>query len=364
MENKEKIIVDGYEYIVYINYPIEVGDWYLLKCKIDNKEELLPVKCDHGKIEMNQFDRYKIIATNNPKISGLPPIFNTLGDRMTYYRSQSEVRIQPKSYVLAMLDGRSFSMRWKNKLDKPFDDGFISDMNETAKYLCENIAGCKFAFVQSDEINLFLCDYENEETQPWFDYRMSKMLSLSSAMASGKYNQLRLVRQLEKNINDSIDHLDECGEVFKRTFKDGKVEYYDGDVPKLPTIYDQIRDFKLSEFDSKFWSVPERNDAISWFIFRQNDCIRNSIIQAGYTYFSHKQLENLKTPEIKEKLLSEKKINWDDYPDGQKYGRYICRVVNTDTNRSKWVIQNAPVFKENGRIVLELLIPEKIIQST
>jgi tRNA(His) 5'-end guanylyltransferase len=287
--------------------------------------------------------------------------FKTLGDRMTYYRGLFDYRLKPKSYILGILDGRSFSKRWKNKLDKPFDDGFISDMNETAKYLCENIAGCKFAFVQSDEINLFLCDYENEETQPWFDYRMSKMLSLSSAMASGKYNQLRLVRYLEETVLDVIDYYDEDGELFKQVFKDGREVYYDeGEAPEPYTIYDKIRNFKLSEFDSKFWSVPERNDAIAWFIFRQNDCIRNSILQAGYTYFSHKQLEGVKTTEIKERLISETGIDWNQYPQGQKYGRYICKVVNNDTNRSKWIVKDAPVFKEmDGRSILELLIPEK-----
>lgn len=33
-------------------------------------------------------------------------------------------------------------------------------MNETAKYLMQNISGCKLAFVQSDEISLFISDYE------------------------------------------------------------------------------------------------------------------------------------------------------------------------------------------------------------
>ena len=361
--DKEKIIVDGYEYIIYKGDDIEIGDWYLFKCKLENKEELLVVRCEN-KISSLDRDRYKIIATNNPNIFGLPPIFNTLGDRMNYYRSKAEVRLQPKSYVLAMLDGKNFSNRWKNKLNKPFDDGFISDMNETAKYLCENIAGCKLAFVQSDEINLFLCDYEREETQPWFDYRMSKILSVSAAMASGKYNQLRLVRELEESINDVICSYDEYGDLYKKEYKDGRVIHFDeGEGVEEPTIYDNIRNFKLSEFDSKFWCVPEKNDAIAWFLFRQNDSIRNSILQVGYTYFSDKQLKNMKTPEIKEKLLSEKNIDWDTYMSGQKYGRVVYKVKEDKDGviRSKWVIEDAPIFKESyGREWLSELIPLNI----
>ena len=40
------------------------------------------------------------------------------------------------------------------------DKSFIGMMNETAKFLCENIQGAKFAYVQSDEISLLLTDFE------------------------------------------------------------------------------------------------------------------------------------------------------------------------------------------------------------
>ena len=50
----------------------------------------------------------------------------------------------PNSYVLTMVDGHCFSKMIKHKFDRPFDDMFIKMMNETAKYLCENIQGAKF----------------------------------------------------------------------------------------------------------------------------------------------------------------------------------------------------------------------------
>ena len=62
--------------------------------------------------------------------------FEGLEDRMLYYRGLSDYRLIPNSYVLLMLDGRSFSSFVKNYFDKPFDDKFINMMNETAKYLC------------------------------------------------------------------------------------------------------------------------------------------------------------------------------------------------------------------------------------
>ena len=56
----------------------------------------------------------------------------------------------------------------KTILKKPFDDDFIDIMNKTAKYLCENIQGCKLAYVQSDEISLILTDLETPLTDRFF----------------------------------------------------------------------------------------------------------------------------------------------------------------------------------------------------
>ena len=65
--------------------------------------------------------------------------FKSLKDKQEYYRSLTDYRLVPNSYVLVMLDGRSFSKKIKNKFRKPFDERFIKAMNETTKYLCEQI---------------------------------------------------------------------------------------------------------------------------------------------------------------------------------------------------------------------------------
>ena len=71
--------------------------------------------------------------------------FKTLKEKCEYYRSLTDYKLVPNNYVLAMVDGHCFSKVIKNKFEKPFDDTFINMMNETAKYLCENIQGAKFA---------------------------------------------------------------------------------------------------------------------------------------------------------------------------------------------------------------------------
>ena len=52
-------------------------------------------------------------------------------------------------------------------------------MNDTLKYLCENIQGCVFGYTQSDEISLVLTDFANLNTDAWFDYSVQKIFSKS-----------------------------------------------------------------------------------------------------------------------------------------------------------------------------------------
>ena len=81
-------------------------------------------------------------------------------------------------------------------MKKPFDEGLIEDMEATTKFLCENIQGVKLGYCQSDEISLLLTDYETLDTQAWFDYNVQKMTSISASMATAKFNQLRLQRNI------------------------------------------------------------------------------------------------------------------------------------------------------------------------
>ena len=182
--------------------------------------------------------------------------FEGLEDRMLYYRGLSDYRLIPNSYVLLMLDGRSFSSFVKNYFEKPFDDKFINMMNETAKYLCEKIQGCKFAYVQSDEISLVITDFDTPNSDSFFGYRLEKILSISASMASAKFNQLMTLEVLRR----AVDGLDEYGCI---------------------NTEEVIANAKLFEFDCKAWNVPSYNDVFAWNLFRQNDCLKNSKQQAA-----------------------------------------------------------------------------------
>ena len=140
-------------------------------------------------------------------------VFKNLEDKCLYYRSLSDYKLLPNSYVLVMLDGRSFSNLIKNKFEKPFDKDFIDMMNQTAQYVCENVEGAKFAYVQSDEISLVITDFDTPTTDAFFGYRFNKLTSIIASLATGKFNQLMLQYNLSKynnkqNVNDVVKFIE------------------------------------------------------------------------------------------------------------------------------------------------------------
>ena len=244
----------------------------------------------------------------------------------------------PNSYVLAMVDGHCFSRLIKNKFDKPFDDTFINMMNETAKYLCENIQGAKFAYTQSDEISILITDFDTPMTDSFFSFRLCKMQSLIAAMATAKFNQLYAISNIGKEVNGGNKKID-----LEKT------------IP-------------LCTFDCKVWTVPNANDAYAWFLYRQTDCIKNSKAQTAQTYIPHKQLVGLTSDEQIAKLKEEKGIDWYAYPDDRKYGRVIEKVElpmeknlpngqHVEYIRNVWTPVPADDLKENNEWLKEL-IPE------
>lgn len=258
--------------------------------------------------------------------------FESLKKKYHYYRDFTDYKLLPNSYVIVMLDGRSFSKKIKNNFKRPFDEKFIEMMNETAKYVCENVSNCKLAYVQSDEINLILHDTPMQE--PFFNNRLCKIQSIIASMATSKFNQLALLNTLKEL---------PCS-------KEDAVQI--------------INDTSLYEFDCKAWVVPNENDAFAAMLYRQNDCIRNSKEAVSQYFFSYNELHKKTTDEQIAMVKSVHGIDWNlDYNDGEKYGRFIVKnkleftkvnIENISTGktyiRHKWEVSNAfPLCYDDNR---------------
>ena len=73
------------------------------------------------------------------------PVHDDLGNRMkTYYEGIPQTKLMRRTPVIIRIDGKAFHT-FTRGFEKPFDKIMVKTMQETTKYLCENIQGCVFA---------------------------------------------------------------------------------------------------------------------------------------------------------------------------------------------------------------------------
>jgi tRNA(His) guanylyltransferase len=258
---------------------------------------------------------------------------DALGDRMkANYESRTRQFLMRRNYTVIRIDGKAFHA-YVRGLQEPFDSALMKDMDQTAAVLCKEIGGAKFAFVQSDEISILITDFDNLQTQAWFDNNIQKMVSVSASVATAHFNQFRQRRET----ND-------------------------------------VWGMKLAYFDSRVFQLPNKSEVENYFIWRQQDSTRNSILSAAQALYSHKQLEGKNTSELQE-MIFEKGINWNDYTGGCKRGRIIVKeeydleveqvhIGGADpvmgvAKRTRWTRKEPPIFTQDRQFISDL-IPDNL----
>lgn len=256
---------------------------------------------------------------------------DSLGDRMKEnYENRSKTSLIRRMPVIIRLDGRAFHT-FTRGFKRPYDEIFHNAMNETIKYLCENIQGCKIGYTQSDEITLLLTDYDNLDTFAWFDYKVQKMCSIAASMATLAFNKAfkkEVDLYFEKWENGSIATQNYCN-----------------------ILFDAVE--KGAMFDARVFNIP-KEEVTNCFIWRQQDATRNAIQMLGQTYFSHKELDKKSQSAIQDMLMMQKDINFNDMPVAFKRG--ICCIKepytfseNSETTRQTgWILDyNIPIFTQD-----------------
>lgn len=123
---------------------------------------------------------------------------SALAKRMKKYEAVPKNTLMRRTPVIIRVDGRAFHTFTKG-FQKPFDDVLMRVMQDTMKYLCENIQGCVFGYTQSDEITLILIDYKKLNSEAWFDYEVQKMCSIVASMATMAFNRFFMYEYEEFN---------------------------------------------------------------------------------------------------------------------------------------------------------------------
>ena len=246
-----------------------------------------------------------------------------IGKRMKEnYENRSKTALLRRVPVAIRLDGKAFHS-FTRGLKKPFDDILIKTMQRTTKALCENIQGCVFGYTQSDEITLILQDYKELNTDAWFNYEVQKITSISASI---------------------------CTYYFNKFFKE-EVDRYIASAESKSDDYIKILENKLTIpalFDSRAFNIP-KEEVTNMIYWRQLDAIRNSILMVGQANFTHKKLKNKSCSMIKEMLLNEKGINWNDLPCHKKRGSAVIK----DQDRKWFIDENMPQLINENREYVE-----------
>ena len=201
-----------------------------------------------------------------------------LGNRMKGYEEVSRYRLVKRTPVIIRLDGKAFHTFTKG-CKKPFDQDIIESMVFAAKMVAREMQGFKVGYVQSDEATFVLIDYDEINTQGWFDYKLNKIVSVSASIMTVCFNEAWHARTMD----------------LKRAF-----------------------------FDSRAFNVP-REEVVNNLLWRAKDWQRNSLQMYCRSMFSHKELMNKGKSAMHEMLHDEGK-NWaTDLTNQQKNGTFLLK---------------------------------------
>jgi tRNA(His) 5'-end guanylyltransferase len=164
-------------------------------------------------------------------------------------------------------------------MGKPYDKKMSQLMRDVTVDLVKKFDAL-MGYTQSDEITL-VWYFENPSAELPFGGRVFKINSILAATCTQLFNA----------------HLP---------------KYFPDRVSKAPV------------FDCRCWNAPTLEEGVNAFMWREWDATKNSILCAGQSVYSHKELQGSNTSQVQD-LLMKKGINWNDYPAFFKRGTYVQR---------------------------------------
>jgi tRNA(His) 5'-end guanylyltransferase len=200
--------------------------------------------------------------------------FDDLDHKMRVYETASDNKIIPNIFMVARIDGRSFTRLTKevHKFEAPYDIKFRDIMIETVKHLMDCGFKITYGYTQSDEISL-LFDFDDDT----FQRKERKLNSVLAGEASAKFSLLL------------------------------------GDI---------------GAFDSRICQLPSQNLVVDYFRWRNEDAHRNALNSHCYWKLrnegcSPKEASDFllgKSVADKNEFLFQKGVNFNDLPTWQKRG--------------------------------------------
>ncbi len=210
------------------------------------------------------------------------------------YEDALRLYLPRRAPVIVRVDGRAFHA-FTREMQRPYCRPLANALDAAAIRLCSEMAGCRFAFGQSDEYSFLLSD------AGWFDGNVQKIASVAASVFTA---------------------------AFARAFTSERA----------------------ATFDARVILIPQRSEVAQYFVWRQLDASANSLNMLASTHYSHQDLLGKSTAE-KHDLLHAKGLNWAKEPTDFKRGR-VVRPGETE-----WIVdREVPVFQREPAY-LDALIP-------
>jgi tRNA(His) 5'-end guanylyltransferase len=187
---------------------------------------------------------------------------DSFGDRMKYYEGLNKQRLLPNLPIMARLDGRSFHNFTKGMIS-PYDHRLRRSLVLSAKYIVQE-TNAKFAYVQSDEINLTWYNVPNMNL--WFGGKLEKWSSVLASMVTASFISQYLL-----------------------TFEELRHELH----------------YNLPSFDCRVWNVPNTTEGANTFLWRMKDNRRNALHMYARTKMSHNELHGMTSNDIYKRFQHE-----------------------------------------------------------
>lgn len=199
-----------------------------------------------------------------------------LGDRIkTYFEDPARVLLPRKTWVVVRVDGRSFHTFTRN-MPRPYHRPLADALDAAAIHVCEQMAGCTFAYGQSDEYSFLMSDFGRDDSRMWFDGSVQKIASVSASLFTAAF-------------------------------------------------HGAFAEPGLAAFDARVFAIPNRSEVEKYFRWRQDDASRNSLNMLASHYYSHEELLGKSAGE-KHDLIHAKGDNWAKWSADFKRGRVVRRI--------------------------------------
>lgn len=236
--------------------------------------------------------------------------FSELDAAMRVYETAHDHSVLPGIFMVARIDGRSFTRLTKevHDFEAPFDAQFRDHIIATTQHLMSCGFKVVYGYTQSDEISLVL--HRDEDS---FDRKLRKLNSVLAGEASAKFSLLL------------------------------------GD---------------LAAFDCRICQLPSLDKVVDYLRWRNEDAHRNALNAHCYWALRRdgksaraatRALSGLSVAEKNELLFTVAEINFNDLPNWQKRGTGL--YWETYEKAAKNPITNQAVTTTRRRIATDLELP-------